>query len=301
MSASIFLTKNHLVLRDPNGSDGNVRAMRDAGYGVILCNVRDFPASSWTTIRERAREAGVACGPWARTSNGGFWDETMLQTLVKIADAWQSPLVVDSEKELDGSGDTLTKHIATVLGDRDYAMSVEAWPFSSVDWTPLAHVPFCPQIFPAESEPAKDPNGCRAQWRKVGISCVVFTFGCYAGMKPSQFDRLSPYGAYTGDDMGGQYQAWKPLGTHEPCAAAPAPVPPSPEVPPTMPPVTDQQARDSIGFSVQAAAQNWGTDTKPRARLTVCRRITQAGNDDAKWNACSDVIVKALDDAGIPH
>lgn len=63
--------------------------------------------------------------------------------------------------------------------------------------------------------------------------------------------------------------------------------------------ITDQQARDAVDFAVQAAAQNW-TDEKPRARLTVCRRIAQAGNDDPKWNACRDTIVAALDAVGVP-
>lgn len=301
---SVFLQRNHLVLRAPDGSDGNVAAMAAASFRAIFVNVRDFEPAAWDTIRARARDAGVACGPWARTAQGGSgaWDEEMLQELVRVADEWQSPLIVDSEKELDYSGDTLTRHIADVLGDRDYGMSVEAWPFSSVDWTPLADVPFLPQIFPAESEPSKDPDGCRTQWQKAGVRCVVFCFGAYAGQTPAMFDRLEPYGVYTADDMSGAYAAWSPLGTGEPCTQPPTPQPepePEPEED-TMEPVTDTQARDAIGFAVQAAAQNWGTDTKPRARLTVCRRIAQAGNDDAKWNACRDAVVAALDAAGVP-
>src|SRR4029077_9975384 len=163
---------------------------------------------------------------------------------------------------------------------------MEAWPFSAVDWTPLAGVPVLPQIFPAESEPSQNPEACRDEWRKRGIRCVVFTFGAYAGQTPAMYDRLSPYGVYTGDDCGGQYSAWSPLGTHDPCAPAPAPQP-DPED--DMEPVTDQQGRDAVVFAVQAAAQNW-TGDKPKARVTACRRVAQAVNDDTKWNACRDTI-----------
>jgi hypothetical protein len=286
-----------MVMRNPDGFDGNIQAIKDAGFGAVYCNIRDYSPGHWDTIRDRARQAGVECGPWARTATGSSWDEMMLQRLVYTADDWGSSLIVDSEKELDGSGEALTRHISDVLGDRDWALSMEAWPYASVDWTPLSHVPVLPQIFPAESESSKDPYGCRAQWRTVGIPCVVFTFGAYAGMYPEQFDLLTPYGVYTADDLAGQYQRWGPLGTHEPCATTPAPIPEPPED--EMEPVTDQQGRDSILFAVQAAAQNW-TDDKPRARLTICRRVAQAGNDDAKWNACRDQIVQALDAAGVP-
>jgi len=288
-----------MILRNPDGSDGNVAAMRDAGFGAVYCNIRDYPPEAWQTIRDRARQAGVECGPWGRTATGETWDEMMLQRLCSTADAWQSSLIVDSEKELDGHGDALTRHIRDVCGDRDWALSMEAWPYDAVDWTPLADVPVLPQIFPAESEASKNPDHCLDQWRLRGIRCVVFTFGAYAGMTPELYDLLSPYGVYTADDCAGRYAAWKPHGSHNPCAAAPAPPEPTPTPEDEMEPVTDQQARDAVTFAVQASAQNWTSD-KPRARLTVARRICQAETDDTKWNTCRDTIVKALDDAGVP-
>jgi hypothetical protein len=294
---SVFLNTNHLILRNPDGSDGNVQAMAAAGFRAVYCNVRDYPPEAWQTIRDRARQANVECGPWARTATGGSWDEMMLQRLVQTADTWGSSLIVNSEKELDGYGDALTRHIRDVCGDRDWALSMEAWPYANVDWTPLSDIPVLPQIFPVESDAAKNADACRTQWHTAGIQCVVFTFGAYAGQTPSLYDRLSPYGVYTGDDCAGQYAAWSPQGSCDPCTAAPTP-PPDPED--DMEPVTDQQGRDAIGFAVQAAAQNWGTDTKPRARLTVCRRIAQPGNDDPKWNTIRDQVVALLDGAGVP-
>jgi hypothetical protein len=288
---SVFLERNHLVLRNPDGSDGNVQAMAQAGFGVVLCNVRDYPAESWQTIRDRAQAANVACGPWGRTATGDDWDEAMLQELVRVADEWRSPLVVDAEKELDYSGDTLTRHIADVCGDRDWALSMEAWPFASVDWTPLADIPVLPQIFPAEVPIASDPDGCRAQWHAVGVRCVVFTFGAYMGMTPAMFDRLTPYGVYTGDDMGGQYAAWSSLGSRDPCQ-------PEPEPEEEMEPVTDQQALESHKTASQAAIQNY-PEPKPRGRNTVIWRIASA--DDTSWNKARDQVVAALDEAGVPQ
>jgi len=290
---SVFLRANHMVLRNPSGSDGNVEAMRAAGFGIVLCNVRDFAPDEWATIRDRAARAGVACGPWARTASGGQWDEAMLQALVAVADDWRSPLMVDSEKELDGSGDTLTRHIADVLGDRDYALSMECWPFGAVDWTPLADVPVCPQIFPAEVEIADDPEACRREWYRRGVHCVVFTFGSYAGMTPDQFDRLTPYGVYTADDCSGNYAAWKPLGSHEPCAyPEPEPEPEGDDVQP----ITDTQAREAIKTVAQGALSAY-TDPKPRGRNTIAWRVANA-EDDA-WNRARDGVKAALDAAGV--
>lgn len=280
-----------MVLRDPNGSDGNVAAMRDAGFGIVCCNVRDFAPEAWWLVRQRAEAAGVVCCPWGRTATAGTWDEGMLQRLARIADDWRSPLLVNSEKELDGSGSTLTRHIAEVCGDRDWALSMEAWPYASVDWSPLAGVPVCPQIFPAESPPAEHPDDCRHQWQLRGVRCVVFTFGSYAGMRPEQFDRLSPYGVYTGDDCGGNYEAWRPLGICDPCVH-----PPSPEED-FVEPISDQQALDSHKTASQAAISAYA-DPKPKGRNTIIWRIANA--NDASWNACRDAVLKALNDAHVP-
>lgn len=290
---SVFLDCNHMVLRSPYGSEGNVAAMRDAGFGAIYCNVKDFAPETWRTIRDRAAAAGVECGPWARTcSDGKTWDEALLQRLVSIADGWGSSLIVNSEKELDGSGDTLTRHIADVLGDRDWALSVEAWPFASVDWSPIK-VPVLPQIFPAESPPSAYPDDCRNQWYLSGVRCVVFTFGAYGGMTPSMFDRLSPYGVYTADDCSGRYSDWGPLGTHTPCVGDGGGGGGEDD----MKPITDEQARDSVKTATQAALSAY-TDPKPRGRNTINWRIANA--DDTSWNKARDDVKAALDRSGVP-
>jgi hypothetical protein len=215
-----------MVLRDPKGGVGNVSWMRDAGFHIILCNIGDFPPSEWATIRARAKEAKIICGPWLRTSDDNkTFSVDRLNHLINVADDWAAPFMVNSESELKGSDATLTKLIASKIGERDAAVSMEAWPFSNVDWTPLRDYPMCPQIFPVESEPAKHPNACRAEWYRRGVKCVVFTFGSYRGQKPNDYDRLTPYGVYTADDCAQDYSIWGPVGTHDPCV--PKPVPPA--------------------------------------------------------------------------
>jgi hypothetical protein len=215
---SIFLETNHLFLRDPQGGSFNIVDMKNAGFGAIFCNIGDHAPSEWTEIRQRAKEANVICGPWLRTAdvNNNFsYDK--LDYLIDISDDWNTPLIVNSESEIKGSGDTLTNHIAAELRERDAAISMECWPFANVSWWPLGRYPFLPQIFPAEAEAAKNPEACRQEWHAYGIECVVFTFGSYHDMMPDDFDLLSPYGVYTADDCGGDFQAWASRGTHNPC------------------------------------------------------------------------------------
>lgn len=223
---SIFLETNHMVLRAPDGGPHNVQAMKDAGFGAIFLNIGDYTPSAWDLIRHRAKDANVPCGPWLRTASPtGMFDVAKLDHLISVADDWGSPLVVNSESELKGSGPQLTKLLVEKLGNRDWALSMEAWPFFNVEWWPLKNIPVLPQIFPAESEAAKRPDDCRNQWHIFGINCVVFTFGSYWDQMPDDFDRLTPYGVYTADDCGGDYASWSPKGKHNPCVVSPS-IPP---------------------------------------------------------------------------
>jgi hypothetical protein len=126
---------------------------------------------------------------------------------------------------------------------------------------------------------------------------LVATMGSYHGEQPASYSGTDSvgrdFGLYLAEPMSAsQWTAFGELNTEPP--------PPTPEEGDEMEPVTDQQGREAIGFAVQAAAQNWGSDEKPRARLTVCRRIAQEGNDDSRWNSIRDQIVSILDEAGIP-
>ena len=110
------------------------------------------------------------------------------------------------------------------------------------------------------------------------------------------------YGIYLADQMSltliSQFAAGVDLGYAEPevtVAEKPPPTQPPTEVPVQQ--VTDTQARDAVMIGTQAAIQNY-SDPKPKGRNTVCWRIANA--DDQSWNAARDVVVAALDKAGVP-
>ena len=193
--------------------------MKAAGFGAIFCNIRDFSPPEWETVRERAATAGVVCGPWARTIDAdGNWDPEQLNLILDVAYAWDdSPYIVNSEKELNDSGSELTSHIQRVCGADDWALSMEPWPFASVDWTPIK-APVLPQIFGPQW--GTDCADAVWEWHHRGVRCVVPTFGAYNGA-PGDYDLLSPYGLYTADDCGNQFSPWSATGQHDPCVEQP--------------------------------------------------------------------------------
>jgi hypothetical protein len=226
---SIFLDTNHLFLRNPSGGVEDVASMKAAGFGAIFCNVGDFQPDEWDTVRHQAAMAGVVCGPWLRTvTPTGMFSVDKLKFLITVADAWDSPLIVNSESELKGSGQELTRLIANAVGKRDAGISMEGWPFSDVEWWLLSDYPMLAQIFPQESGAGEHPEQCKSQWQAYGMKCTVLTFGSYHEIDPNTFDRLTPYGVYTADDCNGNFQAWAPRGLGEPCLGV---MPPD-----TMPP-----------------------------------------------------------------
>jgi hypothetical protein len=219
--------KCFFFLRDPHGGVEDLARMKAAGYSGVFCNVGDHPAYAWEEIvRPRALEQGMFCGPWARTGQETF-DIRIVDKIVGIADHWGSPLIVNSESEIDGTGSECTEAIAAAVGDREAAVSMQCWPFASVDWRPIGHLPVLPQIFPAESAAADKPWDCKYEWHRLGVRCVYFTFGSYADMEPIDFDLKAPYSIYTADDCGYDYAAWSPTSTgYEGCVEQPGPVPP---------------------------------------------------------------------------
>lgn len=216
-----------LFLRHPNGGVEDLDRMKAAGFAGVFCNIGDHPPEAWeTVIRPRAYALNMFCGPWARTAGeGNTWAPGKLEQLVACADRWDSPLVVNSESEIKSSGDEITGQIAEEIGDRDGAVSMEAWLFNppDVDWTPVAHLPMLLQIFPNESPAAEDPDGCKWHAHDCGIHCVYFTYGSYGGLKPSLFDLASPYSVYTADDCGGNYEQWRPTSSGFPACLEPEP------------------------------------------------------------------------------
>lgn len=220
MASSVFVRLNHLFGRNPRGGITDFGLMAQAGFGILLANIGDFAPEEWDEHRYGCEKVGMLCCPWLRTCGADdVFDEARLDRLLATADEWDTPLVVNSEKELDGSGATLTKLIRDRVGSRDAAVSMQSWPFDSVDWTQLDPLPVLPQLFNADSSnAANDPDGCVWKWHERGVRCVVPTFGTYGGQGPDDsLARLTPYGCYTADDMGQQYAPWSPEGTTERC------------------------------------------------------------------------------------
>jgi hypothetical protein len=83
---------------------------------------------------------------------------------------------------------------------------------------PLAERPMMPQL--ARAVVDFNEEGLRDIWHGYGIKCVVMTFGSFGGSRPSDYDRLAPFGIYTADDCAGMYRAWSPVGTVDPCCTA---------------------------------------------------------------------------------
>lgn len=222
---SVFLTTNHLFLRNPSGEVEDCAAMRDAGFGAVFANVGDYEVRSWDLIRRNAEQANIVFGPWLRTADEhGEFDSNRLTHLLDVADLWGTPLICNSEKEIDATGADITSYIARRIGLRDAAMSMEVRPFASVDWRPLGHLPMLPQNFPNETGIMDSDDEIRRRWHEAGIDCVVITYGAYRSMVPTQFARLSPYGAYTGNDMNRNFMAWQSVGSVSPCQSSEDPV-----------------------------------------------------------------------------
>lgn len=205
-----------LFLRNPRGGVEGLAEMKAAGFGGVFCNIGDYPPEAWEEIvLPRARGLGMFCGPWLRTADEhNRFDYGRLDRLVFCADDWASPLIVNSEKELDGSGSNLTEEIAETVGGREAAVSVLPIPMDTVHYTPIAHLPVLPQIFPPDQgHVVMDVNAVRELWHRYGVRCVYMTYATYGGMTPEAYPLQAPYSLYTGDDCGNVFDRWKPTST----------------------------------------------------------------------------------------
>jgi hypothetical protein len=223
--------ENFLFLINPAGGVEDAAAMNAAGFDGMFCNIGDFSPASWSTVRTNAAAQGMFCGPWLRTAEGGnVFSPTKLALLVATADAWGQPLICNSESEINGSGSTITEQIATAIGGRTAAISVEAIPFASVDWWPLRNYPALPQIFPVDVPAAADPAYCKGRYHAYGFECVYYTFGTYGGQTPALYDLKTPYSIYPGDGL--TFSVWSPESSgFDGCTGATDPTIPPPVSP----------------------------------------------------------------------
>lgn len=286
-----------LFLDNPRGGVEDIAyvASKAPWVKTLFLNVRDYDPDEWQTVRARASAAGIRTGPWSPTNDRatGDFSPRHLDDLVSVADEWRdSPLIVNPEKDIDGSGSEITAYMARNLGGREAAFSVQAWPFDSVDWRPLRSYPILPQIFPAESEAAKDPARCKARWHERGAELVYFTFGTYGGMRPSDFALQAAYSLFPGDPVLATYslELWQPRSSgFDPTSGATVPPPPN-----------AAQLAPAYLARIGELAREWEElepSSTPLARLTIIRRIAESTGPE--WNASRQAIAIALDGAGV--
>ena len=224
MSMSVF-DQPFLFMDNPAGGTDQLNLAKAQGFMGAFGNVIDFPASAWDVHRAHAKQAGMWFGPWGRTGHpppqgiGFEWDKA--NEIKQVALSWGAPFVLNTEKEVDNSGDTITRKINALVGDLDCALSTEAWPFSGTDWAPVGHLPVLPQIFPQDWWPAtpqmwgaetmKRAEQSKAEWHRRGVRCVYYTFGSYGLQLPRHYNLQAPYSLFTADAIGIQnYPLWKP-------------------------------------------------------------------------------------------
>lgn len=295
-----------LMLVSPSGGVEDINYLRTKCPWVkgLFLNVRDNAPSMWDTVRQRATAANLFVGPWGRTMKaGGEFDPNMLNMLVNTADAWgAAPLIVNAESELKGSGSDLTSYIAKMVNWRQAAISMEPRPYANVQWTPVAHLPVLPQIFPSEQSVSYEPIAIRNEWWTYGVKCVYPTFGAYGGMKPSDFKLQAPYSLYPGDALMASYslEAWAPTSQgYQGCIDA------TPTVPPSAPSTAETRAKIVAAAEVWEAGQPGPT---PLTRITIARRIAQSGSEwtakhtpvpGEEWTQLNQEIARLLDKAGV--
>lgn len=212
MKSNSVFTQCFFFLRQHNAGVENISDMKSAGFSGVFCNIGDpaSPPEAWATIRSRCAAEGMFCGPWLRTGQDVFLPERV-DYVIKIADLWQSPGIINSEIEINYSGDSFTTLIREKIGTRDFAVSTLDVPMDKVHWYPLEDIPILPQLFVDSGR--TDVNDVKELWHAYGIECVFPTFGSYGGRVPSDYDLISPYSIYTADDCKLDYKAWSPTST----------------------------------------------------------------------------------------
>lgn len=209
MKLNSVFTQCFFFLRQHDAGVENIADMKAAGFSGVFCNIGDpaSPPEAWSVIRQRCANEGMFCGPWARTGLDSFEIER-LNLIIQTADAWHSPLIVNSESEIKASGSVFTSLIRRAIGDRDGAISTLDRPMASVQWTEVADIPILPQLFPDGGR--FHISEVKQEWHDYGVQCVFPTYASYGGRKPSDYILKAPYSIYTADDCGLNYDAWKP-------------------------------------------------------------------------------------------
>jgi hypothetical protein len=196
--------------RSPQGGVENIQDLLDAGFRWYAFNVGDHTVAEWATVIARCRSLGMAVLPWDYVRS-----DAEVKALCDLAKReFDGMVIVNAEKPLDaaqpGGAKVTLECIANECEGMDAALSVEPWPFASVDWTQVAKIPIQIQLFPQENETSRDPRACRAAYYDAGVERAEFMLGMHE-LNPYAFPpRQYAYSVYTVDDMGSDYFPWGP-------------------------------------------------------------------------------------------
>jgi hypothetical protein len=210
-----------LFLDNPNGGVEDIQWLSKSCPWIkgVYVNVRDYDFRQWEKIvRPRCLSYGLYCGPWARTTVGpnqdGF-DPNVVDQVISIADYWQSPGLINSERELDNNQEALNYIVAKIGTRTNIEMSVLPTPFHSVNWRVASHIVMHPQIFHSEQAVDYDSKDVRQIWWDHGVNCVYITYGTYGGDTPASYPLQAPYSLFPGDKIMANYTVplWAPTST----------------------------------------------------------------------------------------
>ena len=275
-----------LFLDNPNGGVEDFTYLKEKCPWVkgIFCNVHAFEPEQWEAIvRPRALSHGLFCGPWGRTAKGDpnnpEFSFEIVDKIIATADKWQSPGIINSEREMKARQDALD-YIVRKVGKRDCALSVEPIPFANVDWSVAENIPVLPQMFPADWGQNPPSTTIREMWWSHGIKCVYMTYGVYGGMTPDLFSLQAPYSLFTGDVIMASYsvEKWSPTSIGW-IACKP--------VPPTVGnvPLTPEQVPYTGPYGLSTSAfKSKGPTAEAIKRAMGHLKLLPWGDYDQHWN-----------------
>lgn len=209
-----------MLLRSPHGGVDNISEQKAAGMEWIACNVRDFAAQTWDTVRMKAAALGVPVFPWGRVGHPESETrrdaEDFLGNLVFIGHQWGSEWILPNlEKEAESIAPPgFCAEVLRGLGFPGHVgWSTQAWLPNSVDFSPIAHDPVLLQIFPEDNRwtPEEIPQkmtDCLRHARDKGFVYAGVTYQTYRA-EPSWYDLTGVHSFFTGDDIGpGNWDKW---------------------------------------------------------------------------------------------
>ena len=195
---------------DSGVADVDFRKLKTLGFDGLAVNVRDWKWADWSTVVQRASQAGIACLPWARTLI-----KAEVVTLANLARSLpQRAVIVNAENEFV-DGQVPADWIAQQCSGLDAALSTMGWIGTPPqDCAPLGDIVVQLQMWPqTKTGPSMAPRDCRAHAFDGGhAQRVGFMYGIRErdiSCDPRDFAPVqAPLWIYTLDDCLGSYEEW---------------------------------------------------------------------------------------------